>query len=462
MELSIPFYLLEVIFMLFYKTDTEMTGLTPGHFVSKIPLQLNKQLHMLDIKQMKAAFEILETEKRIPKEKIIDAIEQSLAAAYKKDYGEKGQIVRCRLDMDTGAMSFEQVKIVGDESTIRMPKFDADGEEIKEEVELDTEGKPADGRSRYNEEHHILLSEARLIKKDAVVGDEIVFPLELRDDFGRIAAQTAKQVVMQRLREAERESVVQEFGGKEGTIVSGTIQRIERGIVYVDLGRATAVLPMDEQIKNERYLPGMRLRAYLYSLDEGSRSGFSMRLSRTHPKFLTELFKQESPEVANGIVEIKAIAREPGARSKIAVYTEDETIDPIGSCVGQRGSRVNTISTELGGEKIDLIEWSADPEQFVADALSPAEIESIELNEEEKKATVYVMDSEQSLAIGKGGQNVRLAAKLTGWKIDIVSIGGSEEQESTEEEVVEENNVVEDMAEMKEEATEELNLENKE
>jgi N utilization substance protein A len=404
---------------------------------------------MLDIKQMKVALEILETEKRIPKEKIIDAIEQSLAAAYKKDYGEKGQIVRCHLDMDTGAMHFEQVKIVADESTVRMPKFDAEGTEIKEEIELDAEGKPVDARTRYNEEHHILLSEARLMKKDTVVGDEMVFPLELRDDFGRIAAQTAKQVVMQRLREAERESVVQEFGGKEGSIVSGTIQRIERGIVYVDLGRATAVLPMDEQIKNERYFPGMRLRAYLYSLDEGSRSGFSMRLSRTHPKFLVELFKQESPEVANGIVEIKSIAREPGSRSKIAVYTADESIDPIGSCVGQRGSRVNTVSAELGGEKIDLIEWSSTPEQFVADALSPAEIESIELNEEEKKATVYVTEGEQSLAIGKGGQNVRLAAKLTGWKIDIVSVDAGESVQTETEEA-------EDVVSDKEEFIEEL------
>ena len=414
---------------------------------------------MLDIKQMKAALEILETEKRIPKEKIIDAIEQSLAAAYKKDYGEKGQIVRCHLDMDTGAMSFEQVKIVADESTVRMPKFDADGNEIKEEIELDADGKPVDARTRYNEEHHILLSEARLIKKDALVGDEVVFPLELRDDFGRIAAQTAKQVVMQRLREAERESVVQEFGGKEGSIVSGTIQRIERGIVYVDLGRATAVLPMDEQIKNERYFPGMRLRAYLYSLDEGSRSGFSMRLSRTHPKFLVELFKQESPEVANGIVEIKSIAREPGSRSKVAVYTEDDSIDPIGSCVGQRGSRVNTISSELNGEKIDLIEWSSTPEQFVADALSPAEIESIELNEEEKKATVYVTEGEQSLAIGKGGQNVRLAAKLTGWKIDIVSIDAPApvqvETEEAEDVVADEKEAIADIVEVPVEALDE-------
>ncbi len=414
---------------------------------------------MLDIKQMKAALEILETEKRIPKEKIIDAIEQSLAAAYKKDYGEKGQIVRCHLDMDTGAMSFEQVKIVADESTVRMPKFDADGNEIKEEIELDAEGKPTDARTRYNEEHHILLSEARLIKKDALVGDEVVFPLELRDDFGRIAAQTAKQVVMQRLREAERESVVQEFGGKEGSIVSGTIQRIERGIVYVDLGRATAVLPMDEQIKNERYFPGMRLRAYLYSLDEGSRSGFSMRLSRTHPKFLVELFKQESPEVANGIVEIKSIAREPGSRSKVAVYTEDDSIDPIGSCVGQRGSRVNTISSELNGEKIDLIEWSSTPEQFVADALSPAEIESIELNEEEKKATVYVTEGEQSLAIGKGGQNVRLAAKLTGWKIDIMSIDAPVpvlvETEEAEDVVADEKEAIADIVEVPVEALDE-------
>lgn len=376
---------------------------------------------MLDLKQMKVALEQLETEKRIPKERIKDAIEQSLAAAYKKDFGERGQIIRCHLDFDTGAMQFDQVKTVVDETTVRMPKFDEDGFEVKEEVPLDENGKPVDGRPKYNEEQHILIQEARLMKKDANLGDELVFPLETHDDFGRIAAQTAKQVVIQKLREAERDAVVQEFGGKEGSVVTGIIQRIERGIVYVDLGRATAVLPLDEQIKNERYFPGMRLRAYLYSLDEGSKNGFSMRLSRTHPKFLIELFKQEAPEIAGGIVEIKSVAREPGSRSKIAVYSHDESVDPIGACVGQRGSRVSTITNELGGEKIDIIDWSEEQDYFIAEALKPAEVESIELNVEEKKATVYVDEEEQSLAIGKGGQNVRLAARLTGWKIDIVA-----------------------------------------
>ncbi len=397
---------------------------------------------MLDLKQMKVALEQLETEKRIPKERIKDAIEQSLAAAYKKDFGERGQIIRCHLDFDTGAMQFDQVKTVVDETTVRMPRFDEDGFEVKEEVPLDENGKPVDGRPKYNEEQHILIQDARLMKKDANLGDELVFPLETHDDFGRIAAQTAKQVVIQKLREAERDAVVQEFGGKEGSVVTGVIQRIERGIVYVDLGRATAVLPLDEQIKNERYFPGMRLRAYLYSLDEGSKNGFSMRLSRTHPKFLIELFKQEAPEIAGGIVEIKSVAREPGSRSKIAVYSHDESVDPIGACVGQRGSRVSTITNELGGEKIDIIDWSEEQDYFIAEALKPAEVESIELNVEEKKATVYVDEEEQSLAIGKGGQNVRLAARLTGWKIDIVATNTDAvegEQDAEYEDRVDEN-----------------------
>lgn len=378
-------------------------------------LQFNTQLHMLDLKLMKSALEQLEEEKRIPKEKIIDAIEQALAAAYKKDYGEKGQIVRCHLNFDTGAMDFSQVKIVVDETTVRMPAFDAEGNEIKEEI---AEGAPVDERHRYNEEQHMLVPDARIIKKDAKLGDEIIFPLELRDDFGRIAAQTAKQVIMQRLREAERDSVVAELSGKEGSIISGMVQRIERGNVYLDLGRATAVLPHDEQIPGERLQPGARIRTYLYALDEGIR-GLSIRLSRTHPKFLVELFKLESPEIANGIVEIKSIAREPGSRSKIAVISHDASVDPIGACVGQRGVRVSAITSELSGEKIDIIEWSEDPSKFVAEALSPADVISIEINETEKHAKVKVSPEEQSLAIGKGGQNVRLAAKLTGWRIDI-------------------------------------------
>ncbi len=407
---------------------------------------------MLDIKQMKVALEQLETEKRIPKDRIIDAIEQSLAAAYKKDFGQKGQIVRCHLDFDTGAMSFEQVKVVVDESTVRMPKLDEFGDEIKEEVVPTEDEKVADERPKYNEEHHIIASEARLMKKGASLGDELVFPLDMHDDFGRIAAQTAKQVVIQKLRDAERDSVVQEFGGKEGSIVSGTIQRIEHGTVYVDLGRATAVMPIDEQIKTERYFPGMRVRAYLYSLDEGSKNGFSMRLSRTHPKFLIELFKLEAPEIASGVVEIKAIAREAGSRSKIAVFSNDETIDPIGACVGQRGSRVSTITSELNGEKIDIIDWAEEPDYFIAEALKPAEVTSIELNIEEKKAKVFVDESEQSLAIGKGGQNVRLAARLTGWKIDIVATESN--QVEGEQDAEREDDEAEVRADVKEEVKE--------
>lgn len=387
-----------------------------------------KKYNMLDLKLMKSALEQLEEEKRIPKEKIIDAIEQSLAAAYKKDYGEKGQIVRCHLNFDTGEMHFSQVKIVVDETTVRMPKLDQEGNEIKEEAVL---GEPLDERPRYNEEHHMFLSEARAIKKDPKLGDEIIFPLELRDDFGRIAAQTAKQVIMQRLREAERDSVVAELSGREGSIVTGIVQRMERGNVYLDLGRATAILPYDEQIQGERLHPGSRIRAYLYALDDGTRA-LSIRLSRTHPKFLVELFKLESPEIASGVVEIKSIAREPGSRSKIAVFSHDQNIDPIGACVGQRGVRVSAITNELNGEKIDIVEWSEDPKKFISEALSPAEVIGIEIQEAEKQAKVKVSPDEQSLAIGKGGQNVRLAAKLTGWRIDIETDGKKEDSTTTQ------------------------------
>jgi N utilization substance protein A len=372
---------------------------------------------MLDIKALKVALEQLESEKKISHEKVVDAVEKSLAAAYQKEYGKRGQIVRCHINWDTGETTFEQVKIVVDETTVRMP---VEGEEETFET---TTAEEAEGLlPRYNEERHILLATARLLKKNAELNEEIVFPLDNQDDFGRIAAQTAKQVIVQKLREAERESIVGEFTDKEGTIVSGIVQRIERGTAFIDLGRTTAILPFEEQIPSERLRPGERLRAYLFSIEEGFR-GLSIRLSRTHPKFLIELFKNESSEIAQGTVEIVAVAREPGSRSKIAVKSNDDRIDPIGACVGQRGVRVSAITDELSGEKIDVIEWSGDVRRFIATALSPAKAISIELNEDDKKAVVTVSPEEQSLAIGKGGQNVRLAAKLTGWKIDIVSGG---------------------------------------
>ena len=381
---------------------------------------------MLDLKALKIALDQLETERRVPREKIIDAIEQALAAAYKKDYGKRGQIVRAHFDLETGITSFYQIKIVVDDSTVYFVDEGEDSPELPE----------GDERVRYNEEHHILLEDARIMKGNAVVGEEISFPLESKEDYGRIAAQTAKQVIIQRIREAEHGAIMAEFGGREGDIVSGTIQKMERGNLFLDIGRITAILPREEQIPNEYYRRGERIRAYLYAVEETPR-GISLKVSRTHPKFIVALFAQEAPEVASGTVEIKSIAREAGSRTKIAVFSSDEHVDPVGSCVGQRGIRVTTVMSEIGAEKIDIIEWSADIATFVASSLSPAKALSVTLNESEHTATVEVADDQLSLAIGKGGQNVRLAAKLTGWRIDIKGVAGETVSSSDGETVTE-------------------------
>jgi N utilization substance protein A len=273
----------------------------------------------------------------------------------------------------------------------------------------------------FNPEHHIMIDDARRIKKNVTLGEEMIFPLESQDDYSRIAAQTAKQVIMQKIREAEKVSVLGEYGKREGEIVSGTVQRVERGNIFIDMGRATGLLPYEEQIPGERFGQGERVRAYLYRVEESGKGVF-LRLSRSHPKFLEKLFEAEAPEIANGTVTIKSVAREAGSRTKIAVSSVDSHIDPVGSMVGQRGVRVSTVMSELGGEKIDIIEWNEDPKKFIEDALSPAKILEVKVNEAEKQATVTVSEDQQSLAIGKGGQNVRLAAKLTGWKIDIQSV----------------------------------------
>ncbi|KKQ45546.1 MAG: NusA antitermination factor [Candidatus Yanofskybacteria bacterium GW2011_GWC2_37_9] len=382
---------------------------------------------MLDLKTFKSALEQLEEERKIPKEKILDAIEQAMAAAYKKDYGKKGQIIRAKFDLETGKTDFFQVKIVVDESIAIMPS------EVKQEAKSGKAGSPdasaeafreysikdaSDERVHFNAEHHMLLEDAKKIKKGVELNDEIIFPLETKEDYGRIAAQTAKQVIIQKIREAERTSIIDEYGTKEKEIVGGIVQKVERGNVYVDFNRATGILPAEEQIPGEFFQRGQRIRAYLYSVEDSPR-GINLRLSRAHPKFIEKLFATETPEIQNGIVEIKSTAREAGARSKIAVFSNDEHIDPIGSCIGQKGTRVNTITQELGGEKIDIIPWSEDPKVFVANSISPAKVISIELDEKEHKATIEVANDQLSLAIGKGGQNVRLAAKLTGWRIDI-------------------------------------------
>ncbi|MCX6753815.1 MAG: transcription termination factor NusA [Candidatus Nomurabacteria bacterium] len=363
---------------------------------------------MLDLKTMKSALDQLEQERKIPREKIVDAIEQALAAAYKKDYGKKGQIIRAKIDLETGTMEFNQIKIAVDESLVRMTKEDDEEEEIAED----------DDRVRFNEEHHILLEDAKKIKSDVQLKEEIVFPLENQSDYGRIAAQTAKQVIIQKIREAERTAIVDEYGSKEGEIINGIVQKVDRGIVYIDFNRATGIILPEEQIPGEFYRHGERIKAYLYSIEETPR-GVNLKLSRTHPQLIEGLFAMEAPEIASGVVEIKAIAREAGARSKIAVYSNDEHVDPVGSCVGQKGSRVTTVMSELNGEKIDIIPWSADPVAYISSAISPATVLKIEVSAEEHKATVEVAMEQLSLAIGKGGQNVRLAAKLTGWRIDI-------------------------------------------
>ncbi len=374
---------------------------------------------MLDLKVINSVLTQLEEERGIPREKVIEAIEMALATAYKKEYGKKGQIVRAKFDLNTGKTDFLQVKIVVDDTR----------------VILDTENEnPEDDRAHFNTEHHILLEDARKMKKDVQLDEEIIFPLEAKGDYGRIAAQTAKQVIIQKIREAEKLSVLGEYATKQGEIVSGTVQRIERGNIFIDLGRTTAILPYEEQIPNEHYKQGERVRAYLASVEDGTKGVF-LRLSRSHPKFLEKLFEIEAPEIASKTVEIKAIAREAGSRSKVAVTSHDTHIDPIGSMVGQRGVRVNTVTSELAGEKIDIIEWAPDPKKFIEDSLSPAKVAEVILDEKEMKAVVKVTEDQQSLAIGKGGQNVRLAAKLTGWKIDIQPTAGAPVAEQPSEEL---------------------------
>jgi len=379
---------------------------------------------MLDIKTFKSALEQLEEERKIPKAKILEAIEQAMAAAYKKDYGKKGQIVRARFDMETGKTDFFQVKIVVDESiaiiedTSPQSSPEMRGGNSSPFPFQGKAGDEVDERVHFNSEHHILLEDAKKIKKGVNLNDEIIFPLEQKDDYGRIAAQTAKQVIIQKIREAERTSIIDEYGTKEGEIISGIVQKVERGNLFIDFNRATGILPVEEQIPGEYWTQGQRIRTYLYSVEDTHR-GINLRLSRTHPKFIEKLFAIEAPEIESGIVEIKSVAREAGARSKIAVYSNDEHIDPVGSCVGQKGTRVNTITAELSGEKIDIIPWSENPIQLVSNSLSPAKVISIVIDEKEHKAIVEVANDQLSLAIGKGGQNVRLAAKLTGWRIDI-------------------------------------------
>lgn len=393
---------------------------------------------MLNVKDLAKAVKQIADEKGLDPERIVEAIELSIAAAYKKEYGKRGEIVRAKIDMKSGAMNFWQVKTVVDDTTVRFltPEEEAaESEQVHQPGEIPEEQKLA----RYNPERHITLEDAKGIKPDVVLGEELIFPLETHEQFGRIAAQTAKQVVLQKIRESERESIISEWRDKEGTIVSGVIQRFERGNVFIDLGRTVGVMFSTEGMPGEHYRSGERLRFIVVSVQEDTRLP-GIVLSRANPKFVTKLFEMEVPELADGTCEIKAVSREPGSRTKIAVVSHAEGVDPVGAFVGQRGTRVMAVNNELGAEKIDIIEWSDDPSKFIANALSPAKVEAVEI-ESDHEAKVFVNEDQLSLAIGRGGQNVRLAAKLTGWKIDVRSAAHPEtsEQKADEEGAIDES-----------------------
>ncbi len=439
--------------------------------------------------ELAQAIQQLAEDKKIPLDSVLETIQSALAAAYRKDFGNKLQNIKVNFDMETGAFKVYDVKEVVEDKLkeeyekikaerTRLAELEAKGELSEADKKLweeykNKENKTSEGEEevkKFNPKTMISLSEAKEIKKGVKVGEELVQELPVPGDFGRMAAQTAKQVIIQKLREAERNTILDEYKGKIGELLNGTVQRVERGVVLVDFGNVTAVMPLEEAIRTEKYTPGARFKFYVKSVEEGPR-GPKVIVSRTHPDILRKLFKLEVPEIASGSVQIKSIAREAGSRSKIAVYAKEDNIDPIGSCVGQRGTRVQTIINEIGGEKIDIIEWEEDPAKFIAKALAPAKILRVEIKEGEKdkeenvrEATVYVAPDQLSLAIGKEGQNVRLAAKLTGWKIDIVEEkldDGKEETEAaeTKKETDEENKEAVKAEEKKEKPEEKPNLE---
>ncbi len=375
-----------------------------------------------------SAISALCEEKGISKEKVIETIEAALAAAYKKDYGKKGQNIRAEFDEVSGETKFYLLKEVVDE-TVREFVSENDAEELTgKEMEKNNESMDEDEKEklpRYNAERDLTIEEAKKIKKDISLGDIIEMALPQESDYGRVAAQTAKQVIIQRIREAERDSMFEEYKSKEGEVISGVIQRIEGRNIFIDLGKSIGVLFPGEQVDRENYRIGQRLKVYLSSVDNGTK-GPGLILSRVHPDMVKKMFELEVPEIFAGTVEIKAIAREAGERTKIAVSSTEDGIDPIGSCVGQKGTRVQSIIEELGGEKLDIILWNEDVSKFISAALSPAKVLRVDLDENEKKALAIVPEDQLSLAIGKRGQNVRLAAKLTGWRIDISGMANIE------------------------------------
>ena len=343
----------------------------------------------LNVKQLVLAIRTIAEEKNLPEQTVLEIVEQAIAAAWRRDHGDREQEVRAQLNTNDGTATVyvarEVVEAVGNEAT------------------------------------EISLADAKKLKKDAVIGD-IVEESDKPSTFGRVAAQTAKQVVLQKLREAEREVVMEEFADKIGTVIVGTVQRVEPRVVRVELGKTIGILPASEQIPGEYYTIGSRIKVYLKDVERENR-GPQLILSRANEAFIEFLFRQEVPEMDSGAVEIKALAREAGKRTKLAVASTVPGVDPVGTFVGGHGTRVSAVMNEIGEqEKIDIITYDKDIKNFIANALSPAEISSIELDEAAKRAKVFVTEDQQSIAIGRGGQNVRLASKLTGYELDIEQV----------------------------------------
>ncbi len=392
-------------------------------------------------------------EKNLDYDAVLESIEAALGAAFRKDYGNRQQNIKVKFTPETGDMQVWDVKEVvedvdeeqlehdQEELTARREKARDEHRELSEEETEDL--------LKFNPKTEMMLSEAKEIKKSAKIGDILEVVLEIPGDFGRMAAQTAKQVIIQRLREAERSTVFDELKEQEGEVIQGVVQRRDKlGQVIVDIGKVTGIVPQNEQVRGEQYRPGLRMSFYLTSIEMGNR-GVEIMLSRATEKMVEAVFSQEIPEIASGVVEIKGIAREAGHRSKVAVFTDDDSIDPIGACIGQRGSRINTVIEELGGEKIDIIQYSDNAEEYIKQALSPAKIDSVDLDEETKEATVHVAEDQFSLAIGRGGQNVRLAANLSGWTIKVLEKGNEDKVVSSEDEEEKVEEVVEDKKEKK-------------
>lgn len=365
----------------------------------------------IDNKELILALEELEKEKGIKKEYLLESIETALLTAYKRNFDALDN-VRVAMDPQTGATHVFSIK------------------EIMEDAK-----DPA---------LEISLEDARKINKEAKLGETVEVEIVPRD-FGRIAAQTAKQVIIQKLREAEREIIFTEFNDRKGEIVSGIIQKADKNIVVMDLGRLEGIMPSKEQIPTEKYRVNDKIKGYVMDVEKGAKGVPQVIVSRSHPDFVRKLLELEIPEIYEGVIEIKSVSRDAGYRSKVAVYSPNPNIDPVGSCVGQRGVRIQNVINELNGEKIDVIEWNEDPSIYISSALLPAKILAVDIKEEEKFAQVIVPDDQLSLAIGKSGQNARLAAKLTNWKIDIKSesqfremLMASQENEESEENEVEE------------------------